>query len=177
MRYENGATIEKMENIATEYLKNRHVDQAYFFVGVNNLTDKHTNGKVTGVYTDYQNLVENMEHRLDKTALSLRQFVPKLILCHVLGLDIQVYNKDIKHDDVMKMQSVINEGLPLLNSAIDSINMNANVKGPWLTDTIHSLTNGRRIHKDKRFSDGIHPTKDTCEIWARKIVKAIRDNL
>ena len=103
--------------------------------------------------------------------------MPKLILCHVLGLDIQIYNKDVERDETKVMQEVINEGLPTLNAAIDSINMNANVKGPWLSDTIHNLTNGRRIHKYKRFSDGIHPRKDCCELWAKKIIKAVEADI
>ena len=177
VRHESGATIEVMEYIAIDYLQKHRNDQAYFFVGVNNLTEKHSNGKVTGVFTDSSNLVDIMESKLDETTSSLRQYEPKVILCHVLGLDIQVYNKDTEREEVVAMQKVINDRLPLSNSAIDCINMNANVKGPWLTDTIHSFTNGRRIHKYKRFSDGIHPTKDTCEIWARKILKAIKDNM
>ena len=166
-----------MEIIAKEYLQTHPIDQAYFLVGVNDLTEKHLNGKVTGIYTDSANLVEMMENKLDKTAIVRRKYVPKLILCHVLGLDMQTYNKGSEHENSDSMQKIINEGLPLLNAAIDSINMNSNVKGPWLNDTIHNLTNGRRIHKYKRLFDGIHPTKETCEIWAKKIVKAIKDNM
>ena len=138
-----GATIEKMLPIAEKYLSETPVDQAYFFIGVNNLTEKHVNRKVTGLFTDPTDLVEIMEQKLDIIMKTLQKLVPKLIICHVIGLDINVYNKTIGNTDTVGMQTVINEGLPLLNAAIDSINMNANVKGPWLTDTIHSLIMAR----------------------------------
>ena len=172
-----GATIEVMVPKAKKYLRECHVDQAYFFVGVNNLTEKHTNGKVTGIFTDSANLVEIMEQKLDCAMDTLKQFVPKMIICHVIGIDISVYNKTTKTSDTASMQQVIDDGLPLLNAAIDSINMNSNVKGPWLTDTVHSLINGQRVHKYKRLPDGIHPDEATCKIWAKKIIKAIENNI
>ena len=108
--------------------------------------------------------------------ISLKRHVPKMIICHVIGLDIQVYNKDIERVEVTEMQKVIDDEVPLLNAAIDSINMNAEVVGPWLTDTVHSWTNGRRIQKYKRLSDGLHPSEDKCLLWAKKISKAIVKN-
>ena len=75
-----------------------------------------------------------------------------------------MYNKEIDPEENTKAQNVINEGLPLLNVAINSINMNTNVKGPWLTDTVHSLINGRRVHKYKRLHARIHPDTKTCDI-------------
>ena len=61
LNYKRGATIELMMDIAEEYLKKRPIDQAYFFVGVNNLTVKHLSGKVTGVFTHCANLTEKKE--------------------------------------------------------------------------------------------------------------------
>ena len=118
-----------------------------------------------------------MESKLDYAMNTLKKLVPKMIICHVLGLNICVYNKVDLSSESAQMQSVIDEGLPLLNAAIDSINMNNGVKGPWLTDTIHSLINGKRVHKNKRLPDGIHPDEVTCKLWAKKIVKAIESNL
>ena len=50
-----------------------------------------------------------------------------------------MYNKDKDKSDSAQMQQVINEGLLLLDAAIDSINMNTEVKGPWLTNTLGIL--------------------------------------
>ena len=66
VRFEGGATIEKMENIVLDYLQKYPNDQAYFFVGVNNLTEKHRNGKVTGIFTEASNLIEIMKLKFDK---------------------------------------------------------------------------------------------------------------
>ena len=73
-----GATIELIIPTAERYLRNTRVDQAYVFVGVNNLTDRHTNGKVTGTYTDQTNLVKDMERRLDYTMNTLKKVFLKL---------------------------------------------------------------------------------------------------
>ena len=82
---------------------------------------------MTDTYTDQTNLVEDMERRLDYTLNTLKRCVPQMILCHVLGLDISVYNKDKNTSDSAEMQQVINEGLLLVNAATNSINMNAKV--------------------------------------------------
>ena len=86
------------------------------------------------------------------------------------------------HDELLtadypKMQEIINDAIVHVNNAINSMNMATNVIGPWLADTIHSWTNGRIIHKYPRLHDGLHPDSDTKKVWAKKIVKAIRDNL
>ena len=41
VEYLRGATIESLTEKAEIYLKNNRTDQAYFFAGVNNLTDRH----------------------------------------------------------------------------------------------------------------------------------------
>ena len=65
-----------MTEIAEEYLKKTLIDQAYFFVGINKLTEKHLNGKVTGNFTDPTNLVEVMEQKLDHATKRLKKHVP-----------------------------------------------------------------------------------------------------
>ena len=128
MEYLRGATIESLTEKAESYLKSTCTDQVYFFAGVNNLTDKHLNGRVTGKYTETSNLVEMVKEKLDTARKTL-------ILCHVIGLDIHVYNKNPDENVTHIMQLVVDEGIPLLNIAIDSMNMNYQVKGPWLSDT------------------------------------------
>ena len=66
-----------------------------------------------------------MEKKLDQTMQTLLNHVPKFILCHVIGLDMSVYNKATDPEKYLLPQSIINDGLPLLNAAVDSINMNA----------------------------------------------------
>ena len=177
VEFVRGATIESLTEKAEDYLKVNRTDQAYFFAEVNNLTDKHMNGRVTGKYTETSNLIEILEDKLDNARTVLSKYVSKFILCHVIGLDIRTYNKDSNESDTSEMQKVIDDGIPPLNIAIDSINMNHQVKGPWLTDTIHSLINGKRVHKYKRLPDGIHPDETTCELWSKKIVKSFETNL
>ena len=104
--------------------------------------------------------------------------MPKFMqcMCHVLGLDIAVYNRDPKSLDYVQMQEIINDGLPILNNAVNAMNMSVNVKGPWLQDIIHSRANGHRVHKYKRLPDGLHPDQITCKLWSKKFIKAFLDN-
>ena len=75
-----GANIEGAVLIAEEILKNDRFDQVYFAIGVNGLTVKHTNDKVTGAFDDVSNLVEIMEKRLDNARCSLNKYTNKLII-------------------------------------------------------------------------------------------------
>ena len=152
-----GATVESMLPTAEKMLKSGNYDQVYYALGVNNLMDKHSNGKITGTFTEPGNLTESMEKYLDEARKDLSVLTKKLILCHVLGVDIAKYNKSEDRNMYLEMQTTIDEGLVTLNSAINAINMSTGVVGPWLQDTVHSLTNGRRIHKYKGLPDGIHP--------------------
>ena len=165
-----------MTTKAEETLKGHRFDQVYFFLGVNNLTVKHTSGRVTAVFDNQANLVETMEQKMDIARQKLSKYTPKFISCHIIGIDISTYNKSPDECEYQCMQEVINNGLPILNAAIDAQNMQAKVIGPWLCDTIHANINGRLVHKYKRLPDGVHPDELTRKLWAKKFIKAFKDN-
>ena len=98
---------------------------------------------------------------------NFRKHLPKMICCHIYSDWTWEYTTKVKTPDLAQMQQVIDDGLPILNAAIDSIDMNTDVKGPWLTDTIHSLTNGRSLR----------PDESTCKLCAQKFVKVIENNI
>ena len=177
VEHKGGATIESMTEIAETLLSKQRFNQVYFFVGVNNLTEKHSNGRVTGRFDDHANLIEIMEQKMDNARRSLGKYTNKFIACHILGIDIATYNKATNPNDYHQMQTIINTALPTLNAAIDAQNMASNTIGPWLSDTIHSNINGRLVHKYKRLPDGIHPDEITRALWAKKFVKAIENNM
>ena len=172
-----GATVESATPIIEKSLKNNHYDQVYFAIGVNDLTDKHLSGRVTGSFSEPSNLIEILEMRLDKAKTTLNKYTSKFVICHVIGVDIATYNNEPTSKDYCDMQKVIDQGLPLLNIAINSMNIASNIVGPWLSDTVHSNINGRYICKYKRLPDGLHPDSKTCELWAKKYIKAISDNM
>ena len=177
VEYKGGATIESMVEIAEKILSEQRFDQAYLFVGVNNLTEKHSTGRVTARFDDQANLIEIMEQKLDNARHTLGKYTSKFIACHVIGINIATYNKATTPTDYEEMQTTIDKALPILNAAIDAQNMAENVIGPWLCDTIHSNINGRLVQKYKRLPDGVHPDELTRALWAKKFAKAIKSNL
>ena len=82
------------------------------------------------------------------------------------------YSTDFKHQQV-----VVDEGVVMFNQTLNLINMQSEVVTPWLQDTIHFLTKGKRIDRYSKLRDGIHPTSETADTWARLIAKSALTNL
>ena len=100
-----------------------------------------------------------------------KQFKTNLITLSLLSL-FSSFNSFAE-----QAQEIINEGLPILNVAVDSMNMDSDLVGPWLNDTIHCLINKRRVHKYPRFTDGLHPNTNTCSLWAKKLINSVESNI
>ena len=73
----------------------------------------------------------------------------------------------------MQDQEIISEAVCQINKSINKMNIDHEVKGPWLDDTIHAATCKKVIHKYKRLYDGLHPDENTVKIWAKKIISSL----
>ena len=80
---------------------------------------------------------------------TLKKNCNKVIVCHLIGLDIGRYNKASPQASVQD-QEIINEAVCQINKNINKMNIDHEVKGPWLDDTIHAATCKKIIHKYKR---------------------------
>ena len=143
--------------------------------GVNNLSVKHLSGTISPVFNDVPNMVEVLNDNITWANLLLSKQQTKIIYCQLIGLHFDMYNKystDFKHQQV-----VVDEGVVLFNQTLNLINMQSEVVTPWLQDTIHFLTKGKRIHRYSKLRDGIHPTSETADTWARLLAKWALTNL
>ena len=173
-----GATITTAVNSANRYLHSRSFDFIYLMTGVNNLTSKSSNGKVTPVFTEIPNMVDVVTDYLTWAKSYLKQYSKYVIICQFVGLDINVYNLHRGHmTDFDAAQTIINDGVITLNQVVTMLNRDDHLTAPWIMDTIHSLTNGRRINKYSRFYDGLHPNETTQKLWSTLITKAAKTNI
>ena len=150
-------------------------------VGVNNLTHKHSNGHVSPRFTEVGNLVDVMTDHLTFAKKELYKASPNIVICQITGLSLLHYNRYV--DPLYNgypypfHQFVINEGIIYVNQVITLMNTDSGLVSPWIQDTVHCLTHGKRINKYQRFYDGLHPTPKTQDIWARLITRGINTNL
>ena len=173
-----GATIVKAVREAESILQSKSFDYIYLMAGVNNLTSKSSNGKITPTFNEIPNLVDVITDHLTWAKSFLANYSPRVIICHLIGLNIDTYNAFHGHmTNFHTAQEIINEGAVMLNQVVTEMNRDAQLTAPWIMDTVHSLTNGRRIHKYNRFYDGLHPNDCTQKLWAKRIAKAANTNL
>ena len=91
--------------------------------GVNNLTSKSSNGKVTPVFTEIPNMVDVVTDYLTWAKSYLKQYSKYVIICQFVGLDINVYNLHRGHmTDFDAAQTIINDGVITLNQVVTMLN-------------------------------------------------------
>ena len=174
--HKGGLTIEKLPKLLDQEIETGSdlYDYLYVFCGVNNLSEKHESGRVTAVYDDIGHLVDNMYDRLFCVRNYLFKFSYRPVICQMMGLSLDKYNRT--SEDQIFGQKIINQAIPILNRAINSINTDVECISPWLGATIHSIIHKKYSHKYLRLRDGLHPTEDTIQIWADNFVEAILKN-
>ena len=171
-----GLTVESMISLLDQQIKpeNGLYDYVYIFVGVNNLSYKHQTGKVTAVYDDIGHLIDHMFDRLYSARNYLFKFSLRPVICQLVGIFLDKYNKT--DCDQIYGQSVINQAVPMLNHAINSLNTDIGCVSPWLGATVHAVIHKKYCHKHMRLGDGLHPTEETTELWSKCFVHAIFKN-
>lgn len=95
----------------------------------------------------------------------------------VIGIDFDMYN-DLVLDTVTyyyREQNVLNQGIPALNDAQQSLNRSHFIKAPYTAYHIHTNKNKNKSPRYNKLVDGIHPTTETSIIWARQIIRNIID--
>ena len=153
----------------------RPQDGKYDFLGgVNNLSEKHATGKITARYDDVGHLVMSMFEKLNIARNMLFKYTYRPVICQLVGLHFDKYN-ELK-DDQMASQQIIDEGIPLLNHALHSLNKDIEAASPWLGSSIHAIIHKKYHHKYMRLHDGLHPTEELKEIWSKEIANAILKN-
>ena len=174
--YKGGLTIEGIVRLLDQSLNpnSELYDYIYVFGGVNNLSVKHKSGKITAVYDDIGHFVENMYERLFTARNYLFKYSYRPVICQLVGLSFDKYN-ELEHDQIAS-QHVINQAVPLLNHAINSINTDVEAVSPWIGSTIHAIIHHKYTHKYMRLRDGLHPTEELVQIWTDCFVHAILKN-
>ena len=94
----------------------------------------------------------------------------------LVGIDIARYNREIDDGYWYYHQNVIDEAMPILAHTINFINRAENVLGPWLTGTIHDFVNNKLYNRYGKLRDGLHPSTQTQEKWAKLFAKSMYTN-
>ena len=177
-----GANLQSIETKALAELSSHNYDQAYIFLGVNNITKPYFEKQILLNYDCIPDLVDTMDDMLTVLKAKLLRKVPKVIVCHLVGLDILRYNIEkqgrnpLLLTDYRKLQTIIDDSIPIINRAIDSMNMSSNVIGPWIEDIVHANINGKRVHKYLRLHDGLHQVFRPKKSGPKKLAKAFLNN-
>ena len=140
-----GARIQKLTNEAIKLSLLNDYDLVLILGGVNNLSHKHSSGRITPIYYDSQHLLHSLSNQFTIAQSSFfdNVWVPKLIFAKVCGLDVEKYNrfKTGSSPDYSQPQQVINQGILQLNQSISVLNTAAGTISPWITDDIHYYNN------------------------------------
>ena len=132
-----GANLETMEAKALSELSTCTYDQAYIMLGINNVTKRFFQKQIVLAFENIPELVDTLDDMFTNLKIKLQTKVQKVIVCHLVGLNILTYNIAKKGRvpllvaDYPAMQRTINESIPLINRAIDSMNV---IKPHWTMD-------------------------------------------
>ena len=153
----------------------QHFDLLYIMLGVNNLSRKDRDGNIIPIFKDVPSLMEIMLAKYEILKCQLKEMSSKIVLCQLIGLHIATYNKMPTLDDVY--QQVINEAMPLLAHTLNLVNEDESLVGPWLTKIVHYYTNHKQYNAYGKLTDGLHFSKETKRVVARKIIDSICKNI
>ena len=171
VEYKRGDTISSVAEMGSKILKENVYDACFLFAGINNITNKKAKGCELK-YDCIQSIYTKLISEYNRAHTILQENCREVIICHLLGMDIARYNK-VPPYVLEDEQKIINVAVGRINKNINKMNIDHQVKGPWLEDTIHSTTAKKVIHKYKRLHDGLHPDRDTVRLWAKKLLAAL----
>ena len=121
-------------------------------------------------------LIDTITDKITMLKENLARRCKNVIFVQLVGIDISRYNRDTTNGFWYYQQIVINEAMPILAHTINFINKADNVVGPWLTATVHDYVNGNLYSRYGKLRDGLHPSNEMQEKWARLFVKSFRTN-
>ena len=144
-------------------------------LGTNDLFTRHTNGHISPIYDDIGNLVDVLTDKLQQSKSYLKQYCKYVIVCHVLGLDFDRFNR--YRTDFRQQQAILDQALPYLNQSIISINADDELATPMIQDSLHTRTQGTRFQKYHKLYDGLNPRSSLIISWAEHLHKCITRNI
>ena len=175
--YYPGIGLARLKTKVRQLSRVQPIEHLYIMAGINDTNVRNSCSNYNYIpFTDPQDLnAYMMDLIVDLVKYCHEQcHVRDVIILPITGMDLNRYNKvpGINH-----RQTVLNQGLVLLNS--DIITMNA-------AYCLHTLMTQRYVHKHigqgrikhmyGRLWDGLHPRGDTVERWAGNILTAMRYN-
>ena len=176
-----GKELAKIVSMGIRDTLNEHYDVVYLFGGVNDLSSIHDGYVISPRYNEAANLIEVMSQKFYDAKDTLMPLGEKIVICHLVGLNFETYNKGKKRMQVdgsfESQQTIINEGVIHVNHNINLSNIQSNVKGPWISETVHCLKHSKYTHRYKAMYDGIHPNSQLLDLWAKKFVASFRFNI
>ena len=87
-----GANLQSIEAKAIEELTQNWYDQTYIMLGINNLTRIFCKKQIILAFDNVPDLVNILDDMYTCLKTKLQAHSPKVIVCHLVGLDILVYN-------------------------------------------------------------------------------------
>ena len=170
-----GADIHQLVQHALEELKRFHYDMILFIGGVNDLSSKGPRGRAIPKYNSQEELVEEMFGKFETAQKSLAGWCRRVVVSLLVGLDFSRYNSRnrVDHRDYSHYQSIVDDGLVILNKAIASLNTDSGTLNPWVLDTVHYRTKQGYLHKYFKLSDGLHLSNTLRERWVYKMVTSV----
>ena len=79
---------------------NEHYDVVYLFGGVNDLSSIHDGYVISPRYNEAANLIEVMSQKFYDAKDTLMPLGEKIVICHLVGLNFETYNKGKKRMQV-----------------------------------------------------------------------------
>ena len=104
-------------------------------LGVNNLIKVFSHKQIIMAFDNVPDAVDSIDNMFTRLKTNLQPYTPKVIVCHLIGLDILVYNlsrmgrNDLLIADYPYMQSIIYDSISYINRAIDSMNISSELDG------------------------------------------------
>ena len=173
-----GVSIEGLGPCIKGYTDNTQVSAAYIMAGINNLTMWHVD---TNSYQLQYNTPEEIRDDMMDRYISLIKSCKEeygicdTVVCTLPGMDLGRYNKTGHRDE---NQWVIDQGVDLLNSDIQTHNAANGYSTPMIHQYIHPTMGQHRRARNtySRLRDGLHPTGRTLEKWAMAMIASIQLN-
>ena len=131
-----GANLQSIKTKALAELSSHNYDQAYILMGVNKITKLHFEKQILLNYDIIPDLVDSTDDMFTALKAKLQEKVPNVVVCHLVGLDMLRYNIEkqgrnpLLLTDDRRLQTIIDDSIPIINRAIDSMNMSLNLIGP-----------------------------------------------
>ena len=167
-----GATIRSLASEVWAHTVKRPYDIILFNGGVNEFTrfDEDT-GLYKLIFTTAEEATDFCVAAFQHFELSFHQRFPRsqLIYAQLSGFDLSRYQLTQDHNP--NHQRVIDAAIQNINKELVNINSRNWVPTCWMGKHVHRIRqNGETTNYYRQLWDGLHPSSNLLELWARDIV-------